>query len=138
MMLDADTRRWFFAEELEAQANLRSPALVEALASVPRERYLPPGPWLIRSTEFGFGPRMTADDDPRRVCHNVAVAIDPSRELYNGFPTTVASFIDVLDLHPGDRVLHVGCGLGYYTALMARCVGESGRVVAVEIDTDLA
>jgi protein-L-isoaspartate(D-aspartate) O-methyltransferase len=41
-------------------------------------------------------------------------------------------------LQPGDRVLHVGCGLGYYTALIAACVGESGRVLAFDVDNDLA
>src|SRR5206468_2368598 len=33
---------------------------------------------------------------------------------------------------------HVGCGLGYYTAVMARVAGESGRVLALEIDRPLA
>ncbi|MGH9162834.1 MAG: protein-L-isoaspartate O-methyltransferase family protein [Vicinamibacteraceae bacterium] len=33
---------------------------------------------------------------------------------------------------------HVGAALGYYSALMAHVVGESGRVVAVEVDPDLA
>jgi protein-L-isoaspartate(D-aspartate) O-methyltransferase len=35
-------------------------------------------------------------------------------------------------------VLHIGTGLGYYTALMASCAGPRGRVVAVEVDDDLA
>ncbi len=33
-------------------------------------------------------------------------------------------------------MLHVGTGLGYYTAIMAHCVGPSGRVVGIEIDAD--
>jgi protein-L-isoaspartate(D-aspartate) O-methyltransferase len=39
---------------------------------------------------------------------------------------------------PGKRVLHIGAGLGYYTAVMAHAVGSSGRVVAYEIDEPLA
>ena len=35
-------------------------------------------------------------------------------------------------------MLHVGCGLGYYTAVMAHCVGPTGRVVAFEVDEALA
>jgi protein-L-isoaspartate(D-aspartate) O-methyltransferase len=35
-------------------------------------------------------------------------------------------------------VLHVGCGLGYYTAVIAETVGPTGRVVACEIDESLA
>ena len=38
----------------------------------------------------------------------------------------------------GDRVLHVGCGAGYYSAVLAACVGNSGSVTALEVDADLA
>jgi protein-L-isoaspartate(D-aspartate) O-methyltransferase len=44
----------------------------------------------------------------------------------------------VLGLAPGARVLHIGCGLGYYSAVMAHSVGPSGRVVAFEVDETLA
>ena len=70
--------------------------------------------------------------------HNVAISIDPKRQLFNGQPGTLGLFIDALALGPGARVLHVGCGLGYYTALMAHCVGASGRVAAFEVDGALA
>jgi len=119
---------------------LRTIALVEAFATVPREEFLPSGPWLIRSeTDYFSGvPRQTPDDNARWVCHNVAVAIDPARQLFNGAPSVLATCIDRLDLAPGQRVLHIGCGLGYYSALMARCVGPAGHVVAVEVDEELA
>jgi protein-L-isoaspartate(D-aspartate) O-methyltransferase len=135
----ADQRR-YLAEELETVCGLRTAALVEALATVPREDFLPSGPWLIRSeTDYLAGvARHTPDDDARRVCHNVAVAIDPARQLFNGAPSVLATCIDRLALAPGQVVLHVGCGLGYYSALMARCVGPAGRVVAVEVDAALA
>jgi protein-L-isoaspartate(D-aspartate) O-methyltransferase len=35
-------------------------------------------------------------------------------------------------------VLHVGSGSGYYTAILAACVGDSGSVTALEVDDDLA
>ena len=113
---------------------------MNAFASVAREAFLPPGPWLIRSeTDYFTGaPRHTSDADARRVCHNVAVAIDPTRQLFNGSPSLLGTWIDRLELEPGHRVLHVGCGLGYYSAVMARCVGPSGRIVAVEVDEQLA
>jgi protein-L-isoaspartate(D-aspartate) O-methyltransferase len=72
------------------------------------------------------------------VCHNIAVAIDPARQLFNGQPSTIGAWIDALAIDPGARVLHVGCGLGYYTALMAHCAGRDGRVVAFEADEALA
>lgn len=139
--MDGLMRRRFFAEEIEILANLRTPALVDAFAAVPRERFLRPGPWLVHAdSDFGFGrpARLTVDADPGRVSHNVAVAIDPSRDLFNASPSVVASFIDALALRPGDHVLHVGCGLGYYSAVMAQCVGARGRVVAIEVDAALA
>ena len=46
--------------------------------------------------------------------------------------------IDALELGRGARVLHVGCGLGYYTAVMAHCTGPAGRVLAFEADEALA
>jgi protein-L-isoaspartate(D-aspartate) O-methyltransferase len=137
--MDLTERRRFFAEEIQATANIRNTAVVEALAAVPRERFLGPGPWTIRGeSDFQQAPRQTDDADPRHVYHNFAVAIDTERQLFNGAPGVIAMAIDCLMLKPGDRVLHVGCGTGYYTALMAACVGPTGRVVAVEIDDELA
>jgi len=131
-------RRRFYAEELEVVCNIRNRALVDALAAVPRERFLRPGPWLIRGEgDFGGPPRQTPDADPRHVYHNVSIAIDASRELFNGAPGVVVLWIDALAPKPGDRVLHVGCGLGYYSSLVAHCVGPTGRVVAIEIDEAL-
>jgi protein-L-isoaspartate O-methyltransferase len=37
-----------------------------------------------------------------------------------------------------DRVFHVGCGVGYYTAVMAEVVGPQGNIVAVEVDPAIA
>jgi protein-L-isoaspartate(D-aspartate) O-methyltransferase len=141
--MDLDLRRRFYAEELEAVCRLRSPALVDALAAVPREHFLPPGPWTVLAdvaigSGSGFQTRVTADADPARVYHNIGVAIDSSRQLFSGHPGTIAPWIDALGLAPGGRVLHVGCGLGYYTALVAHIVGSSGRVLAFEVDDVLA
>jgi protein-L-isoaspartate(D-aspartate) O-methyltransferase len=112
--------------------------LVDALATVPRERFLPPGPWLVRSESDTRGLRQTKDADPRRVYHNYSIAIDPARQLFNGAPGAVVPSIDALELKPGARVLHVGAGLGYYSALMAHVVGSNGHVLALEVDEMLA
>jgi protein-L-isoaspartate(D-aspartate) O-methyltransferase len=140
-MMDLALRRRFFAEELEAVCKLRSASLVDAFAAVPRENFLRPGPWVVLAeADFAGGvrTRTTADADPARVCHNIAVAIDPARQLFNGQPGTIGVWIDELQLTPGARVLHVGSGLGYYTAVMAHCVGPAGRVLAFEVDEALA
>jgi protein-L-isoaspartate(D-aspartate) O-methyltransferase len=140
-MIDMLDRRRFFAEELEAVCTLRSPSLVDAFATVPREQFLPPGPWTVMAdgdVMAGMRFRATPDADPARIYHNIAVAIDPTRQLFNGQPGTLGAWIDALNLSAGARALHVGCGLGYYTAVMAYCVGPAGRVVAFEVDTVLA
>ena len=142
-MIDLAQYRRFFAEEIEAVAKLQTPGLVEALATVPRERFLRPGPWtILADADFTSGAptrtRTTADADPRRVYHNIVVAIDPARQLFNGQPGTLTVWIDALGLAVGARVLHVGCGLGYYTAILAQAVGSSGRVIAYEVDDTLA
>jgi protein-L-isoaspartate(D-aspartate) O-methyltransferase len=138
-MMDLDLRRRFFAEEIEALAGLQNGAVVDALASIPRERFLRPGPWTIRSeADFASLPRQTPDGDPRHVYHNYVVGIDPGRQLFNGQPSLLAMAIDSLGLKAGSRVLHVGAGLGYYTAILAHVVGPNGRVLAIEVDGDLA
>jgi protein-L-isoaspartate(D-aspartate) O-methyltransferase len=137
-MSNLDAQRRFFAEEIQITSNVKSPAVIEALASVARERFLPPGPWTIRGeADFQAPMRQTPDGDPRHVYHNIAVAIDSARMLFNGAPGVIAMAIDALALKPGDRVLHLGTGLGYYTALIANCVGPAGRVLGIEVDGDL-
>jgi len=137
-MTSLEAQRQFFSEEIRMCSNIQSAALVEALALVAREQFLPPGPWTIRG-EGDMGPaRQTRDADPRHVYHNISIAIDAARQLYNGAPGTVAPWIDWLGLKPGGRVLHVGCGLGYYTAIMAHVVGSTGHIRALEVDEALA
>jgi protein-L-isoaspartate(D-aspartate) O-methyltransferase len=138
-MDDLMWRRRFYAEEIQATSNLKTAALVDALATVERERFLRPGPWLVRAEgDFGGPPRHTPDADPRHVYHNFSIAIDAARQLFNGGPGVVALAIDALALEPGHRVLHIGCGLGYYSAVMAHTVGPAGRVVSIEVDDVLA
>lgn len=141
--MDLPLRRRFYAEELDAVCAFRTPGLAEAFATVPRERFLPPGPWDVLSLSDytpGMVPpaRKTPDADPRHVYHNIGIAIDASRRLFNGHPGTLAPWIDALALEPGARVLHLGAGTGYYTAIMAQVVGTNGRVVAIEVDESLA
>lgn len=51
----------------------------------------------------------------------------------NSQPTTVRAMLRLLDVHPGQRVLDVGCGSAWTTALLAHLVGPEGRVAGVEI-----
>jgi len=133
-----DWRR-YFAEEIQVVANLRTPAIVDALATVPREAFLPDGPWTIRSeADILSPPRQTPVSDPRFISHNVAVAIDPARMLFNGAPSVISMAIDALEPRSGDHALHLGAGTGYYSAILGSVVGFSGRVLAIEVDDALA
>lgn len=134
---DLSPLRRRFAERLRSTCRLRSERLTDAFAAVRREAFLPPGPWILRGEADRDG-RPTPDADPRHLYDNVSVAIDPARQLFNAAPGAVAPWIDALDIGPGGRVLQIGCGLGYYTAILAECVGAAGGVVAVEVDPDLA
>src|SRR5262245_48371105 len=133
-----DPVRREFAEKIRALAGLRSARLVEALATVRREDFLGPGPWrVLRLPSAAGGYELTPDDDPRHLYENVLVAIDAGRFLNNGEPAALLRWLDELALAPGERVLHVGCGVGYYTALAAAAV-PGGSVVGVELDPRLA
>lgn len=131
-----DDHRRAYAETIASAAGLTTPGLKDAFAAVPREAFLPPGPWLMVAE--GQKPQQTPDADPRHVYENVSVAIDPARQLFNGAPAFLARMIDRLALRPGSRVLHIGAGLGYYSALMAHLVRYGGAVVATEVDEALA
>jgi protein-L-isoaspartate(D-aspartate) O-methyltransferase len=140
-----DDCRLFYADEVRIVAGINSPALVTAYARVPREKFMGPAPWQIASPDMASmafmglaGVTYLSTDDPMDLYHNVLVALDPDRHLNNGQPSALARWIAALDLEAGDRVYHLGCGVGYYTAIMAEVVGSGGRVAASEVDSGLA
>lgn len=135
-MIGVEAARRRFAAELAEKLALQTPGLADALASVPREFFLGPGPWLVLRVPEGY--TSTPDADPVRVLQDVPVALDAARLLNNGSPSVVARMIDALAPRPGDTVVHMGCGTGYYSAVLAEVVGPQGRVVAIEIDLELA
>jgi protein-L-isoaspartate(D-aspartate) O-methyltransferase len=144
-MMSLEDCRAFYAQEIRFAANVATPGLIEAFARVPREKFLGQAPWYIGSAESralsaaGIG-RMSylSVEDPRDLYHNVLVSIDRTKDLNNGQPGSLACWIDALGLKPGDSAFHLGCGVGYYTAIIAEVVGPSGSVVGLELQPDLA
>ncbi len=127
--------RRFFAAELCRTNRISSPAILAAFSSVPRERFAGPGPWMIQvSGDQSF----TETADPSDVYQDALIVLDAAKRLNNGQPSLWAVHLSLLDVHPGDHVLHLGCGTGYYSAILAELVGPRGRVIAVEIDQALA
>src|ERR1700733_1470991 len=127
-----------YAEELRFTAHIRSPAVFTAFAAVPRERFVGAGPWRVRSPMDMAEYWTTEDGDPRSVYHDVLIALDEKRQINNGQPSLWAFLLDQLDVCAGEQALHLGCGIGYYTAVVAELVGPTGKVTAIEIDAGLA
>lgn len=96
----------------EAEARVRS-----AMAFVPRAGFL-----------------RHADRD--RADHDGPLPIGHGQT--NSQPRTVADMLVLLDPRPGHRVLDVGAGSGWTTALLAHLVGPPGSVLGVELRADLA
>src|SRR6185369_13365933 len=100
------------------------------------ERFCGPGPWTILGQALQR--EVTPDADPRHLYRNVLVALDETRQLNNGQPQFWATHFARLRPQPGERVIHVGAGGGYYTAILAELVAWNGWVTAIEYETELA
>jgi protein-L-isoaspartate(D-aspartate) O-methyltransferase len=87
-------------------------SVAEAMRSVPRTHFLPPeqrgSAGVDQALEIGHG----------QTCSQ---------------PSTVVDMLTLLDVRPGQRVLDVGAGTGWTTALLGHLVGQEGRVIGCEI-----
>lgn len=92
-------------------------AVAEAFAALPRADFLPEG---VR--------HLAAADRPLPI----------GWEQTSSQPRTVEAMLRLLDVHRGHRVLDVGAGSGWTTALLAHLVGPDGRVLGVELEPELA
>lgn len=88
--------------------------IIEAFASIPRAGFVPE-----------HSAALAYVDQPIPIAHD-QVTTQPSLS---------AMMIEALDLTPSDRVLEVGTGLGFQTALLAHLARE---VVTIEMWEDLA
>ena len=86
-------------------------AVDEAFDRVPRAGFLP---------ERDRG--RASEDGPVPIGHDQT----------NSQPSTVADMLELLDVRLGDRVLDLGAGSGWTTALLSVLVGAQGRVSGVE------
>jgi protein-L-isoaspartate(D-aspartate) O-methyltransferase len=88
---------------------IRSPAVLRAMAGVPREEFVLEG-------------------DRERAYADRALPIEAAGQTISQ-PLMVALVVEALELHQGDRALDVGTGSGYQAAVMAAC---GAHVVSIE------
>jgi protein-L-isoaspartate(D-aspartate) O-methyltransferase len=128
--------RYFYAALVTTAAGAaKNERLKAAFASTPRERFVGAGPWKVFA---GGGYVETPTDDPAFLYQDLVVALAPERRINNGQPVLHAINLAALNVKDGEKVLHIGAGTGYYTAVLARLTGETGTVMACEIEHDLA
>lgn len=95
---------------------MTTPLVTDTMARVRRAWFLPP---TVAS--------RAGEDVPLRIGHGATCSQ----------PTTVAHLLTQLDAQPGERVLDLGSGSGWTTALLATLVGPGGAVVGVELEPAL-
>jgi protein-L-isoaspartate(D-aspartate) O-methyltransferase len=133
-----------FVDQLRIMAALEDcPAtdrVLGAFKAVPRETFAGVGPWKLRSPHEGFSLpiRETPDADPKWLYHSVLIVLDEEKGINIGDPVFWARRFVRADVNPGARILQVGAGVGYYTAILSHLTGSEGRVVAYEMEEDLA
>jgi protein-L-isoaspartate(D-aspartate) O-methyltransferase len=130
----AEVKR-FYAKLMVAASNSVDPRLERIFELVPREAFMPPGPWRIMINHRYF---ETPSADPAYLYQNALVALNPAKGVNNGEPFLHAAWIGAAAPKPGETICHIGAGSGYYTAILSMLALPGGRVEAYEIDEDLA
>src|SRR5258707_10666038 len=125
--------RSVFARAVMARAGLTDPHLLRAFSEVPRHEFIGASPWYFNE----HGPPVISDD-PAVLYQEGAMGLARERGTRTGLPSLHARCIAACELKPGENVIQVGAGSGYFTAILAELVGESGSVLAFEIDHSLA
>ena len=113
-MSEFATRRVMMVDTQVRPSDVTKFPIIAAMLAVPRESFLPEA---LREAAY-VGLNIEIGD--RRV-------VLEARSL--------AKLLDMLDIQPGERVLDLGCGLGYSAAVIAEIGGD---VVAVEEDAAMA
>ncbi len=98
-------------QQLIADGYLKTPAIINAFKKINRADFL-----------------ISKDEEEAEV--NAPLPIGYGQTISQ--PLTVAFMLELLQPQPGDKILDVGSGSGWQTALLAEIVGEEGRVYALE------
>ena len=138
---------WRLEEMLAAIAERRpraTGAIEQALRKVPRHWFVPSRGLVLE--DDGARP-IDRDDDPTAwwdAVYSGRPIATPSAQGPSSYrcvmlaPSCVVDLLELLDPQPGQRILEVGTGSGWITALLCRLTGESGSVTSVEGDATVA
>ncbi|MFC5662286.1 methyltransferase domain-containing protein [Kitasatospora misakiensis] len=128
------------AREIERGGSALSSRVVEAFLNVPRQPFVPAfyrweggvhRPWRGLDEEAWLW-AVYADEALVTEVDGVHVEDAPEAGVSgvatssSTAPGLMADMLDALDVRPGDRVLEVGTGTGYNTALLCRLAGAGG------------
>jgi protein-L-isoaspartate(D-aspartate) O-methyltransferase len=132
-----EAHRLFFARLVTSSAGTSEATdrLIEAFSTVPREQFVGPGPWKVFASG-GFIETPAAD--PAFLYQDILIALAPERHINNGEPSLHAISLAALNVSKREKIVHIGAGTGYYTAILAALTGKTGTVLAYEIEQDLA
>ena len=117
-----DKLRYELVESLVNRGAIQSQEARQAFQKVPRHLFVP-----------GVDVATAYTDQPVFIRWDAETPISSSTQ-----PRMMAIMIEQLGLEPGSRVLEIGAGTGYNAAILAHIVGESGSVISVDIDQDIA
>ncbi|MCA1599640.1 MAG: methyltransferase domain-containing protein, partial [Chloroflexi bacterium] len=115
------TRHRALIDALRDTGHIATPRVETAFRAIPRHIFLPDVPL---ETVYA--------DDAIPTKKRDGAAISSSSQ-----PAVMAVMLEQLNLQRGQRVLEIGAGTGYNAALMAHIVGDTGRVIAIDIDDDI-
>lgn len=99
-------------EQLIQQGWLKTRRIIEAFGAISRADFLP-------------------QDDKNLAEFNEALSIGYGQTISQ--PLVVVFMLELLQPKPGERILDVGSGSGWTSALLAQIVGNKGKVIALEI-----
>jgi protein-L-isoaspartate(D-aspartate) O-methyltransferase len=109
-------------EQLIKEGYLKSPLVIEAFRKIKRADFVPKE--IIREQGEDFVGE-----------YNAPLSIGYSQTISQ--PLTVAFMLELLQPKKGDKVLDIGSGSGWQTAMLCYIVGKSGFVYAIEIIPEL-
>lgn len=128
-------KRARFSAAIACAPGVTDPRVARAFGAVHREDFVGPGPWQLLTSS---GYTETPSADPSLLYEDVVIALAQEKRINNGQPTLHARCLSAARINPGDRITHIGCGAGYYTAILAELTTDAGSVAAWDIEPTLA